>query len=458
MVVSIGTVTKRVNSTRLPVSLTDVIGQIVEPCDVVTPVIKFFERHSANYAYIADFGRYYWVDEWTLREGFWYASMHCDVLATYRSDIGNTSRYVLRAAADHDGTIVDLRYPTKTTHTTSVKPKNSGWSATPYGGSYIVGVIAPGGTFGSTAILCLDSNQFEDLRNSLMVTNDYYQPIQDQDLKNLAITMSNPMQYITFCKYYPFHIASGAATNIKLGTVTVPGMSFLPDSSLVWTLSPMSFDLVSHPEASIRGTYLNVEPFTKRYISFEPLGYLQIPCQLLQGETSFTLDMMVDVMSGSGKAVISKANGTPVYRTNFSSGVDIPLAQLVTNNPIQIISGVVNLAGGLFNAFAGNAAGAIGGLTSGISDFVQGALPEVQAYKAGSGSLLQNELSINLVSFFQDIVDEDNSEFGRPLCEVRQLSTLAGYQLVRDGDIGIAGTSREQEQIRSYLESGYFYE
>ena len=55
-------------------------------------------------------------------------------------------------------------------------------------------------------------------------------------------------------------------------------------------------------------------------------------------------------------------------------------------------------------------------------------------------------------------VDDDNTHNGRPLCDVRQISSLSGYMIIQDGDVTIAGTATEDSKIRNYLEAGFYYE
>ncbi len=54
-------------------------------------------------------------------------------------------------------------------------------------------------------------------------------------------------------------------------------------------------------------------------------------------------------------------------------------------------------------------------------------------------------------------VDEDQDHSGRPLCQIRQISTLPGFNMVKDGEIDIDGFTGEAEAVRSYLENGFFY-
>ena len=53
---------------------------------------------------------------------------------------------------------------------------------------------------------------------------------------------------------------------------------------------------------------------------------------------------------------------------------------------------------------------------------------------------------------------EDNDHHGRPLCQMRTPASLGGYMIVQDGDVPTAGTQSETAEIKSYLESGFFYE
>jgi hypothetical protein len=56
-----------------------------------------------------------------------------------------------------------------------------------------------------------------------------------------------------------------------------------------------------------------------------------------------------------------------------------------------------------------------------------------------------------------DIVAEDNEHSGRPLCQIRRISTLPGYLLIKDGEVDINGFAGEAEAVRAYLEGGFFY-
>jgi hypothetical protein len=65
---------------------------------------------------------------------------------------------------------------------------------------------------------------------------------------------------------------------------------------------------------------------------------------------------------------------------------------------------------------------------------------------------------IRLDTTFYRITNWDNTHNGRPLMQTRTISTLSGFIMVQKGDVPIAGTSQEADEIRSLLEGGFYYE
>ncbi len=83
-------------------------GQLTEPSSLIDPVIvinsstNYFKAdaaHPANYAYIPDFGRYYFIREVvSIAKDLWRVSLHVDVLMTYKTQIANCAGYLNRTA------------------------------------------------------------------------------------------------------------------------------------------------------------------------------------------------------------------------------------------------------------------------------------------------------------------------------------------------------------------------
>lgn len=463
MTITFYTFSKKRNSTAQPTGGTQYTGTLTGASGVLNPtvVMDFGNTYPGyNYAYISEFGRYYWINEMTsMGGGLWNVSMSVDVLATYKSAIGAANKYILRSASDYDGNIIDTKYPTKSSFTypgvTQQQSWSPGWNDVTMG-NYVIGVASNNaGTFGSVDVFVLDNSEFTALRNAI-APSLYYGNIQDADLQNLAISICNPMQYITFCKYYPFTVPRNSNnTTMNLGKIPVPDMHLITTPKVS---NSHTFTLNAHPQAAARGAYMSQEPYTHRFLNWLPVGMIHLPA-LTAGMSSLLFAYEIDVISGTGDLRLYKSDNSyqDVYRTSFSVGTDVPIAQIVTGNPLKVISGAVSIASAGMSAIMGNVPGAIASGISGVADFMTASIPEVQAMKPGSGSLLSDP-TVRITEYFSEVVDDDNPEFGRPLCKVKAISTLSGYVLCADGDIFASGaTAPELAEIETFLTGGFFY-
>ena len=140
------------NSTKLPSDDQKIIftGRLRDNSSIINPIISFQEINGnidRNYAYIPEFNRYYFVTDWVYNPPLWVAHMKVDVLASYKTEIGNANEYVLRSSYTSDGTITDRNYPATTVeniivNTGSITPA---WAAeTLTEGTYVVGVLSAG--------------------------------------------------------------------------------------------------------------------------------------------------------------------------------------------------------------------------------------------------------------------------------------------------------------------------
>ena len=84
-------------------------------------------------------------------------------------------------------------------------------------------------------------------------------------------------------------------------------------------------------------------------------------------------------------------------------------------------------------------------------------MPRAQSI-GGGGSFAQLFTNTRLEYQWFRPVDDDNSHNGRPLCQVKTPASLGGYMLIQDGDVAIDGTAAEADEIRTLLQSGFYYE
>ena len=63
-----------------------------------------------------------------------------------------------------------------------------------------------------------------------------------------------------------------------------------------------------------------------------------------------------------------------------------------------------------------------------------------------------------ILADFLDVADDNITENGRPLCEVRTVSTLSGYMICENADLDTAASPAEKSTILSALNGGFYYE
>lgn len=413
-----------------------------------------------NYCQIPDFERYYYVNEWYFERGLWTATLTVDVLATYKTQIGASTLYVLRAAAAYDGTVVDNLYPTKVGCTFDHSTVTSPYLLT--GGTYVLGCISPDGDYGSITYTALTGGGLSTLCSYLIndaISESNGFSLSDASLR-LQTSIIDPLSYIKTCMYFPFALQDfdlqTVATTFKIFSWQIPQVlnARINNERIV---KNQTFNIIKHPDTTARGNYVNSAPYTMLTLYCAPFGVIEIDTSVTANQSSLTAEFTVDPISGRGTLRIL-CNGTVLHSLKAQIGVPIQLSQITRDYVGGITSMVSGIAGTIGSALTGNVAGAISSAASGIGNAINAMKPRQQSMGTGGGFDDIQPVTWTLDHQFFRPVTDDPSHNGRPLCQLRQLSTLAGYQMIQDGDVPIPGTSEEADKVRGYLESGYYYE
>ena len=93
-------------------------GTLRNESSVVDPVVAIEDADllllSANYAYISEFGRYYFITNIeSVRQHLWRVSMHVDVLYTFRDQIITNSAIIERNENEYDLKLNDGLFQTQ---------------------------------------------------------------------------------------------------------------------------------------------------------------------------------------------------------------------------------------------------------------------------------------------------------------------------------------------------------
>ena len=509
--VSFWTFAKEVNSTAVPSGTgTDFSCVANDGVDIINPVISLQRGFGGtnspvayNYCKIANFGnRYYFVENWEWSGGLWRAHCAVDVLATYKTEIGSMTAYVLRSSEEFDGRISDAMYPAKEEFSFS-STANSGqfnWITNLRGGTYIVGVNGDG----ATKFFAMDMMNFRGFV-SYLLSDQYLEDVLGLFGSSLAPetkAIVDPLQYISSVILLPFTYNANAFTSqtFKVGYADVTfdvaevdgtGSSILSTEKVTFTFNSLDH----HPLSPTRGEYLNYAPWTKRFLWLPPFGMIELDCT--QMENKITADVYVDTITGACRADIygSYTVNNTTYDTLITElktqlGVQIQLSQVISKGMgfLSIVQSAANVAsqvmggltggGGTGNMLSnvtggdrvggmrtgsaiGGAASFMSGTAGAIKNAIESQIPILHS-TGSTGSLMDNVGTPYVKSVFTMPVDESRNTRGRPLCSERLLSTLAknnysGYILVADPDVNdIAATAAERDMVASFLVGGFY--
>lgn len=444
---------KRKNSTLIPTASPSYSYdcQLKAETTLINPIIELNtdQAKGCNYAQIADFGRYYFIRDWTFDRGLWTASLEEDVLGSWKSQIGAQTMYVTRSASSYDGDIKDMLYPTTdaVTHNYVTLDYTGGTFST---GVYVIGVLGDNTASGSSVFWQLTPSNFGALIQELFNAADGNFDWTDvvDGIKN---SIMNPTQYIVSCRWYPRAFdTTGSATKIKSGfweSATALG------TKLSGNIVPLTknYALPKHPLAATRGSYMNLSPYARYAIQWGSRYDLDTSLLAKESEVyvriipDFTqCEALLQVYPGS-----SGSTRIPLIACYVPFGVDIPLAQSAIEP-----GGLMAIAAGTLTAMAtANPIGAAAGLFAASDAAIGG----VSSTKSGGG-IVSSMATGYISAAFYDVVDDDLADFGRPLMKKKQISTLSGFVRCQNDDISIACLDPERDSIRAFMTGGFFYE
>lgn len=442
---------KNENSTKI-VNVTGDSFQcaLLEPTDIINPriALKHENPTSYNYARIAIFNRYYFVNNWSWSGGRWVALLNVDVLASFKSEIGSQKQYVIRSSARSDGAIIDTLYPTKANPTTTFVVAENPFVTTLADGIFIVGIInGDTSAIGAVSYYAFKSSAFRSFCNSMMGTGDWMYDGIEEIGEELTKVIFNPFQYVASCIWLPVaSIGTSGGGSVKYGwwklSINAPSISGEP------RLAGVQFAIPKHPQNG-RGSYLNGSPFSRYWLSWPCFGSFPIDADIVSRYSTLQAQCFVDPVSGIGTLNVIAGNVAEVLTTQVQVGVPIQLAQMASD--------YIGAAGSIIQSVGNIATMNIGGFFNSIGDAVSHAMPQLSS-SGKNGGIGAFMFPPSLNATFYNVVDDDNQHRGRPLMQDVILSTIPGYILCSDAELECSCTANELQTIKSYLNGGFYYE
>lgn len=465
---------KKKNSTAQPVlnTGTNFTCQLKDDTSVLNPVLLLNAASSGmpnpftpayfTYAYVPKFERYYFVTDWRFVSGLWECYLSVDVLASFKTAIGNLSEYVVRSNTSFDTTISDIMYPTTTDYAVTKTMIDLGLSTT---GFYVVGIISNSSDVSEGAIsyYIMSASQMASFKSYLMSENF----LSDNGLSNLTDInkdlikcLYNPYQYIVSCKFFPFSVPSGMGTSVS--SVNFGWWSISQSAKRISGLNTVSkqspnFTAPAHPQAS-RGRYLNHAPYTEIYVMQPFIGTVVLDSNKIEATNTVMFTVTADLISGD--AIIDITNttrGIRLYESVISFAQDIPLAQINTD-VIGVARTAIDSVGKVASSVSRlDVGGAITSAATGVLNTIEASIPVLQS-SGVNGNKANYYVPADFYVVNKRIVDEDRSHKGRPLCQIKTLNTLSGFIMCADAHADLSCYESEKNAIIDYLNSGFFYE
>lgn len=465
---------KRENSTKIPAITGNLYTcTLKDDTSIINPIILISKPVNLNwstilgynYCYIPDFKRYYFVRDAVFQnKNILEFHLECDVLASWKSQIGSSSEYVLRAASDFDINVIDSLYPMNAEvsyeSTTGFTPISG------YNTSNIIGIINNSATQknGAVTYYKIGDSALKQLLAFMLGATTYMDIDPSEMGDNTVKALVNPTQYITECFSLPYDVpepAGAALEDIKFGWWDAENIQAIPINGFRTLYSidggnGLSVTLPVHPDRGTLGRWMGCAPWSQFTLYAGIFGEIPLDPAMLTNTQSVTLfldgnnfgDLLLTIKT-SGGDIIGK------YRANCKENF---MMGQINNDPLAFWTNTAMMGlNAASSAIAQNPLGVASSVISGIGDNARSLYPKVltNGNNYGNGELGKPWY---IVGEFHHPVDMDPVHRGRPLCQVKTINSLSGYILVSDPDISIAGTAEENAKIKSYMASGFYYE
>ena len=519
--VSFYTFSKKQNSTKRPsgTALGSYDCLLKEPSGVITPEIFLGNVGSsipsaANYAYISDFGRYYYITDWTWNNGGWTASLKVDVLATYKTQIGSSTQYVRRAQSAYNLNVIDDAIPT----TPRPYTKRSGFAklvgandyyylGDPFGyksldsGWFVVGIInGDVNAVGACSYYAFNSANFKAFKNVFTDIASYTNDTSQQDILRAQF---NPINYIASVKWFPCDIPMGSTgvSSLSFGwwTLTGPYTCYrvtgsptvisarrtsgarMPKNAMTTTdnysvgIPHNAQSMQYYNTGDLRHSHVDNGKYCKYTLECHPFGIFPLPADIVANTSDLYLSISVDPISGEGSMRLTaqgiknsgELDSRPVELASATTriAIDIPLAQIAVDN-LGIASSAIDVAGGLTNGALGVASGGLLGDIDGLAtaakagiNMIASSVPQVKSI-GSMGSLADYYMSTEpiVVAEFHYLEAEAPASIGYPVAQNKQINTLSGFIMCGNVELDLPATASEQDEVVALMQGGFEYE
>ena len=487
-------VSKKINSTYQVSTQPDytLSVELKEETSLETPTFLLdLDDWGVNYCQFQ--GHYYFIDD-IRRNITGQMEIECtqDVLATYKTEIGDYTAFVERSAHTFDPLVVDESISTES---------SIGYSAhntidlmysldNPSGylnkdGCYLLRTVSQTGanvsTTGITTYI-LDRSDLEVVFDFMFDSGNFADVFTDMAVKSFF----NPFQYIVDLRWIPlaktfFTPSPGQSAPVVSGPVKF-GWWEVKENNQTFNTYILIAPVVTHYHTLTAPTSLYGNADFRRYNS----QFTQYKCYLFGVGT---IDISpVDIQYNSTEhfegvkiaETVDFATGKMIIQLRRSDGTH-PIGEFTTDFaiPVQISQVNSNLFGSAMNvvktagsglqatAIARNAGAAemaaVGGVLKTAESVISAIHAEVAAGISGNGTNGNRAALLNMPYYILYLTSYNSCDIanvvnGRPLYRNVKINTLGGYTKCAGASVNISGFAGDKEAVNAALNGGFYYE
>lgn len=462
MQITIYNFSKRINSTKIPSGGTVVDVVLKTPCSETNPSFTMSNAHACTY--VKAFGKYYYVTSTThITNDLINISCSIDYMATYKSNIGNTTAFIEYAADSNNTDITDDRrtdegkisevaissidtevFTTDLTYITPILAGRGGFSTAGY--SYIVA---------SPVIV-------SDIIKKYGETEDLYKKTTDVSgligsTTALAIKSSAITQTTLGSIFNPLGVKVDIDTSVN--AVSVTGRYIKKIYTLPVKYGNTSINFTCKPPFATGFLFL---PF----VGLVPLDLARIYIGVLP---ELTIDMSVDVITGDIAYKVSRGNDVlGTYTGNCSSTLPVRVATNDKSGKMinLAVTAATSTVGVAASALGKNYVGAAATAITGASQLYQGVRTLDQSTQTVVGGLSSNLAgylgtaikSIVIRSNLNEDMDATDAIAGRPLFKTSTIKSHSGYLKCSSASVSLSGDMQARSYINTIINGGFYYE
>lgn len=470
---------KRKNSTLQPSAAgTDLNCELKQPTSYKAPVFTFFVEDAFEWNYLQWGSWYYFItDVVSVRNDIWEVHCKLDVLATYKTQIGATSAFVMYDTSANTE-IVDTRLSQKTT---IAAVTNSATLDFGVGAFVMLGIVGES----SANLWGVDKATASDLLNEI---NDWFDqadflPIPpDPDVSGITDIVEVLAVMVETIGVIAHNLTTGVRTLISTGKapdciksallLPLPVSDFPGSSGNIslgeypTTKTGKNIPLTAKVNRSVDITipwqatdWRRNDPYTKIYLSLPYIGVISYPASQLIGINSLGVNYQITVNGAIVATVTAGGRRIGKYNANCASNYMIGASNI---NPLQGMSAVLGGAASAAGvAVAGSAGAAVGAGTGGLLGMVNGAQYIPTCIGGTGGGANTDGWAVTCTVVYHDTnvsPDSVSGAIGTPTMAVKTISSCSGYVQTREASVNASCYEDVRNEINQLMDGGFFYE